>query len=232
MRRRRGGIRRAVTAAPRAISFLSWQKRYGRKDRWRREIALTRLKSLSFRSAFSRYPVRRPNALRAAAQLGFPSAQYAIQIVLFAPVEYLTYGIRSVSNIKRLVGADASVRPTLPQSISTTTPACQIRICSAFCRSESVSAQAKPRGKSKEGGRSPLLGRFKGDCQGGRVPTRIQRSDSCGKRRNNGTDDACPPQAADRMRDVEFVPTQIPLDWFTFHRQRPFPLTSKEKGAE
>ena len=29
------------------------------------------------------------------------------------------------------------------------------------------SAQTKPRGKSKEGGRSPLLGRFKGDCQGG-----------------------------------------------------------------
>ena len=57
-----------------------------------------------------------------------------------------------------------------------------------------------------------FLGRFKGDCQGGRVPTRIQRSDSCGKRRNNGTDEACPPQAADRMRDVEFVPTQIPLD--------------------
>ncbi len=95
-----------------------------------------------------------------------------------------------------------------------------------------ISAQTKPRGKSKEGGRSPRLGRFKGVCKGDRAPTRIQRSDSCGKRRNNGTDEACPPQAADRMRDVEFVPTQIPLCWFPFHRQRPFPLTSKEKGAE
>ena len=57
-----------------------------------------------------------------------------------------------------------------------------------------------------------FLGRFKGVCKGDRAPTRIQRSDSCGKRRNNGTDDACPPQAADRMRDVEFVPTQLPLD--------------------
>ena len=94
MRRRRGLIWCAVTAAPRAISFLSWQKRYGRKDRWRREIALTRLKSLSFRSAFSRYPVRRPNALRAAVQSGFPSARYTKQIALFAPVEYLTYGSR------------------------------------------------------------------------------------------------------------------------------------------
>ena len=101
-----------------------------------------------------------------------------------------------------------------------------------FVNLKTNSAQTKPRGKSKEGGRSPLLGRFKGVCKGARAPTRIQRSDSCGKRRNNGTDDACPPQAADRMRDVEFVPTQIPLCWFPFHRQRPFPLTSKEKGAE
>ena len=77
-----------------------------------------------------------------------------------------------------------------------------------------------------------FLGRFKGVCKGDRAPTRIQRSDSCGKRRNNGTDEACLPLAADRMRDVEFVPTQLPLDWFPFHRQRPFPLTSKEKGAE
>ncbi len=69
-------------------------KRYGRKGRWRREIALTRRKNLSLRCACCRYAVRSPNALRAAAQLGFPSAQHAIQIVLFAPVEYLTYGSR------------------------------------------------------------------------------------------------------------------------------------------
>ena len=94
MRRRRGVIRRAVTAAPRAISFPSCGKRYGRKGRWRREIALSRRKNSSLRCACCRYAVRSPNALRAAAQLGFPSAQYAIQIVLFAPVEYLTYGSR------------------------------------------------------------------------------------------------------------------------------------------
>jgi len=93
MRRRRGGIRRAVTAAPRAISFLSWQKRYGRKDRWGRNSADAQKRY--FDSA-CRSPIVRSarNALRAAAQLGFPSAQHAIQIVLFAPVEYLTYGSR------------------------------------------------------------------------------------------------------------------------------------------
>ena len=83
----------------------------------------------------------------------------------------------------------------------------------------------------RKGAAAPFLVVLRG-LQRGKAPTRIQRSDSCGKRRNNGTDDACPPQAADRMRDVEFVPTQIPLCWFPFHRQRPFPLTSKEKGAE
>ena len=83
----------------------------------------------------------------------------------------------------------------------------------------------------RKGAAAPFLVVLRG-LQRGQAPTRIQRSDSCGKRRNNGTDDACPPQAADRMRNVEFVPTQIPLCWFPFHRQRPFPLTSKEKGAE
>ena len=138
-------------------------------------------------------------------------------------------GLRSISRIN---GLSYKMHPKQPQSISITSPDSQIRICFAFCKLKKTSVRIKLRGKSKEGGRSPLLGRFKGDCQGGRVPTRIQRSDSCGKRRNNGTDDACPPQAADRMRDVEFVPTQIPLCWFPFHRQRPFPLSSKEKGAE
>ena len=138
-------------------------------------------------------------------------------------------GLRCVSRTNEL---PCKTRPKQPQSISITSPVLRIRICIAFCKLKKVSAQAKPRGKSKEGGRSPLLGRFKGVCKGARAPTRIQRSDSCGKRRNNGTDDACPPLAADRMRDVEFVPTQIPLCWFPFHRQRPFPLTSKEKGAE
>ena len=65
---------------------------------------------------------------------------------------------------------------------------------SRFVNPKINSAQTNPRGKSKEGGRSPLLGRFKGVCKGGK--------------------------------------SKSPLCWFPFHRQRPFPLTSKEKGAE
>ena len=99
-----------------------------------------------------------------------------------------------------------------------------------FVNLKTNSAQTKPRGKSKEGGRSPLLGRFKGVCKGARAPTRIQRSDSCGKRRNNGTDDACPPQAADRMRDVEFVPTQIPLCRFLFTASGFFFAAQRKRG--
>ena len=105
----------------------------GRKEALENGIALTRLKSLSFCFAFSRYTVRRPNALQAAAQPDFPIARHAVRVVSFAPVEYLTYGIRDVSNIKRFVGADIPLRPILAQSISITSPVCSIRICIAFC---------------------------------------------------------------------------------------------------
>ena len=178
------------------------------------------------------------NALRAAIGSGFPSARYAVQVVLSAPVEYLTYESR-----KAVLPARAALRiarndfpckghPKQAQSISTTTPVWQIRICTAFCKSKNNFSTNQTPGKIQgRGGAAPFLVVLRG-LQRGKAPTRIQRSDSCGKRRNNGTDEACPPQAADRMRDVEFVPTQIPLCWFPFHRQRPFPLTSKEKGAE
>ena len=47
-------------------SSPSCGKRYGRKGRWGREIALSRRKNLSLRCACCRYAVRSPNALRAA----------------------------------------------------------------------------------------------------------------------------------------------------------------------
>ena len=120
-----------------------------------------------------------------------------------------------------------------PQSISITLPDSQIRICFAFCKLKKTSVRTKLRGKSKEGGLSPLLGRFKGIAKGARAPTRTQRSGSRGKRRNNGTDDACPPQAADRMRDVEFVPTQIPLDYAFFRPSTALSFSyEKESGVE
>ena len=111
MRRRRGAVCEAASAAPQAISFPSCGKRYGRKGRWGREIALTRLKNLSFHFACYRYTVRSPNALRATVQSGFPIARYTIRVALFTPVEYLTYGIRRVFDDMRFVGADAHVGP-------------------------------------------------------------------------------------------------------------------------
>ena len=54
---------------------------------------------------------RRLNALRAAVGSGFPSARHAVQVALFAPVEYLTYGIRRVCDFLRLVGADVGIGP-------------------------------------------------------------------------------------------------------------------------
>ena len=89
-------------------------------------------------------PIERParNALRAALELGFPSARCAVRVALFAPVEYLTYESR-----KAVLPARAALRiarndfpckghPKQAQSISTTTPVYQRRICSTFCKSK------------------------------------------------------------------------------------------------
>ena len=43
---------------------------------------------------------------RGSLESGFPSARYAVRVALFAPVEYLTYEIRSVSD---------SISPYIPQ---------------------------------------------------------------------------------------------------------------------
>ena len=93
--------------ASRTYFFLACQKKVCKNETPGPRIALTRRKNLSFRSAFCRYTSRSPNALRAAVQSGFPSARYTVRVALFAPVEYLTYGSRGISNTKRFVGADA-----------------------------------------------------------------------------------------------------------------------------
>ena len=54
-------------------------------------------------------PVR--NALRAVVQSGFLSARYAVCVVLFAPVEYLTYEIRTTLVLLRVAGVDAHIDP-------------------------------------------------------------------------------------------------------------------------
>ena len=161
---------------PAAYFFLACQKKMGRKEALENEIALTRLKR-HFVSACHSLMIRPArNALRAAVESGFPSARYTIQVVLFAPVEYLTYESR-----KAVLPARAALRiarndfpckghPKQAQSISTTTPVYQRRICGAFCKLKKATARTKLRGKSKEGGRSPLLGRFKGIAKGRGLP--------------------------------------------------------------
>ena len=137
---------------PAAYFFLACQKKVCKKETLENEIALSRLKRHFVSVCHS--PMARParNALRAAVESGFPSARHAVRVVLSAPVEYLTYGSR-----KAVLFARAALRITkngLPfksqlkqtQSISITLPVYQRRICIAFCKSESISAQTKPRG--------------------------------------------------------------------------------------
>ena len=81
----------------------------------------------------------------------------------------------------------------------------------------------------RKGAAAPFLVVLRG-LQRGKAPTRIQRSDSCGKRRNNGTDEACTPQAAGGMRDVEFVPTQLPLCRFLFTASGFFFAAQRKRG--
>ena len=73
------------------------------------------------------------------------------------------------------------MHPKQPQSISITSPDSQIRICFAFCKLKKTSVRTKLRGKSKEGGRSPLLGRFKGVCKGARLPRESSEAIRVGK---------------------------------------------------
>ena len=97
---------------------------------------------------------------------------------------------------------------------------------SRFDELEYATVQTKLLGKIQEGGISPLLGRFKGDCKGG-APARTQRSGSCGKRRNNGTDEIS------RLRGSEggevWADATPPLP-FSFYRQRLFLCRAKKKG--
>ena len=157
---------------------------------------------------------------------------------LFAPVEYLTYEIRGISNLKSFVGVDAhidphslagAIRPTNSQSISTTSPVYpNSHLHRVFWWLEICFAQTKPPGMIQEGDLSPLLGRFKGDCKDG-APARTQRSGSCGKRRNNGTDETC------RLRQgegCEVCSDANPPLAFSFYRQRLFLCRAKKKGLK
>ena len=72
------------------------------------EIALTRRKTVrSVLRIFVTLQVKeRPSGDR---RIGFPERTVNCVVARFLPVEYLTYEIRDVSDIERLVGADALV---------------------------------------------------------------------------------------------------------------------------
>ena len=121
----------AVTVPSATISFPSCGKRYGRKGRWDAFYSADAQKNNPFRCAYFRYTFRSPNALRATVESGSCIARQTTQVVMLAPVEYLTYEIRNISDLMRLVGTDAHIdphslagaaRPTEAQSISTTSP--------------------------------------------------------------------------------------------------------------
>ena len=215
MRRGRGSILSAVTATPRAISFLrrngvgclrrliflhqpvrdasggilfsgSSEKSMQKRDAGERNSAYAPEKLFVSLYVLS-FCFRRLNALRAVVQSGFPIARYTVRVALFAPAEYLTYGSR-----KAVLPARAALRiarndfpckghPKQAQSISTTTPVYQRRICGAFCKLKKATARTKLRGKSKEGGRSPLLGRFKGIAKGRGLPRESSEAIRVGK---------------------------------------------------
>ena len=101
------------------------------------------------------------NALRAALESGFPSARYTVRVVLFAPVEYLTYESRKAvlpaRAAQRIARNDFPCKghPKQAQSISTTTPVWQIRICTAFCKSKNNFSTNQTPGKIQGRGPQP-----------------------------------------------------------------------------
>ena len=96
---------------PAAYFFLDCQKKVCKKETPENEIAPSRLKSLSFCLAFCRFVSVVKTPFGRAAESGFPSARHTVQVVSFAPIEYLTYGIRTMSILLRAVGADVGIGP-------------------------------------------------------------------------------------------------------------------------
>ena len=121
-----------------------------------------------------------------------------------------------------------AVRPTSPQSISTTSPVFLIRICIAFFQFGICFAQTKLLGKSKKGQPS-LLGRFKGIPKKG-LPRESSEAIRVGI---GGTTKRTRPAACGGARDVKFVPTQIPLCHSFFRPSTALSFSyEKESGVE
>ena len=101
----------------------------------------------------------------------------------------------------------------------------QFALLSRFADSKFIFAQTKPLGKSKKG-QQPLLGRFKGIPKNG-LPREPSEAVRVGK---GGTTKRTRPAACGRVRDVEFVPTQIPLWRFLFTASGFFFAAQRKRG--
>ena len=81
-------------------------------------------------------------------------------------------------------------------------------------------------GMIQEWGRNPLLGRFKGIPKNG-LPREPSEAVRVGK---GGTTKRTRPAACGRVRDVKFVPTQIPLWRFLFTASGFFFAAQRKRG--
>ena len=91
--------------------------------------------------------------------------------------------------------------------------------------------QTKLRGKSKEGGRSPLLGRFKGVCKGARLPRESSEAIRVGK---GGTTERTMPVR--RLRRTgrgmwSLFRSKSPFAILSFDRQRRFLSHTRKKAG-
>ena len=128
--------------------FCLARKKYAKKRRGTRNSAdAQKNESLHFTCCRSFFCS--PNALTGDRQLGFLSARYAVRIVTCAPVEYLTYGSRNRRRVFRLPR-----RTVVYASVS------------RFWWLEIYFRTNQTPGMIQEGGRNPLLGRFKGIPKG------------------------------------------------------------------
>ena len=166
---------------------------------------------MSFRFTCCLYTVRSPNALRATVESGFLSARYGVRVVMFAPVEYLTYGSRKRRRVFRL-----------PRRTAVHVSA------SPFIDLKYATVQTKLREKSKKGASALFLVVLRGIAKAG-LPRESSEAIRVGK---GGTTKRTRPAACGRVRDVKFVPTQTPPLPFSFYRQRLFLCRAKKKGLK
>ena len=97
-----------------------------------------------------------------------------------------------------------AVRPTASQSISTTSPVCQRRICIAFCRFVIYLCTNQTPGKNPRRGSSPFLVVLRGIAKGQGLPRESSEAIRVGK---GGTTKRTRPAACGGARDMKLART-------------------------